>query len=197
MIIDSGVIGPYFPASFPHFICRPGRHSRPSLFLPSTRLWSSRSPSIDPSLFIYRGKTRREGDALGPRVFHLCPWDRTSRGPVNGPASTHKAVRGNGEGASESPGPRRSSRGAMPPLPPLPPLPAIPSWLCWGSRLNGVRGRGLTRTIEILSRSLGRGSLPRRVGLAGSVSPRRPGQPLWASSPNRLVGPHDPMKNNQ
>ncbi|KAL2742072.1 hypothetical protein V1477_009701, partial [Vespula maculifrons] len=46
----------------------------------------------------------------------------------------------------------------------------------------GMKG-GTVGTIEIVSRSLGRGSWPRRAWLAPSVGPRRPGQPPLGPPP--------------
>lgn len=60
-------------------------------------------------------------------------------------------------------------------------------WACLGLTScvrGGGRGGRWTSAIEIFSRSLGRGSWPRRAWLAPSVGPRRPGKPpLGPSNP--------------
>ncbi|EZA61272.1 hypothetical protein X777_11978 [Ooceraea biroi] len=59
---------------------------------------------------------------------------------------------------------------------------------------EGERGDGRS-AIEILSRSLGRGSWPRRVWLAPSVGPRRSGKPpLGPSNPRGRTREHDGKK---
>jgi len=67
-------------------------------------------------------------------------------------------------------------------------------WACLGltsRKVEGERGRW-TSAIEIFSRSLGRGSWPRRVWLAPSVGPRRPGKPpLGPSNPRYRTREHD------
>lgn len=72
-----------------------------------------------------------------------------------------------------------------------------PVWALRRARERGREGRW-TNAIEIFSRSLGRGSWPRRVWLAPSVGPRRPGKsPLGPSHPCGRTREHDGKKNKR
>lgn len=77
---------------------------------------------------------------------------------------------------------------------------AVDSGPVWALRRAQEEGREGRRTsaIEIFSRSLGRGSWPRRVRLAPSVDPRRPGKsPLGPSNPCGRIREHDGKKSKK